>query len=41
MRKGNQSPYGNATYRMRIKNEGKDKLLSLELPEIFPQAKYG
>ncbi|EIS9437369.1 TPA: histidine kinase [Clostridioides difficile] len=35
MRKGNQSPYGNATYRMRIKNEGKDKLLSLELPEIF------
>ncbi|AUA38524.1 histidine kinase [Clostridioides difficile] len=35
MRKGNQSPYGNATYRMRIKNEGEDKLLSLELPEIF------
>ncbi|HBG5599543.1 TPA: ATP-binding protein [Clostridioides difficile] len=35
MRKGTQSPYGNATYRMRIKNEGKDKLLSLELPEIF------
>ncbi|SJO20103.1 two-component sensor histidine kinase [Clostridioides difficile] len=35
MRKGNQSPYGNATYRMIIKNEGKDKLLSLELPEIF------
>ena len=35
MRKGNQSPYGNATYRMRIKNEGKGKLLSLELPEIF------
>lgn len=35
MRKGNQSPYGNVTYRMRIKNEGKDKLLSLELPEIF------
>ncbi|EGT3901796.1 histidine kinase [Clostridioides difficile] len=35
MRKRNQSPYGNATYRMRIKNEGKDKLLSLELPEIF------
>ena len=35
MRKGNQSPYGNATYRMRIKNEGKDKLPSLELPEIF------
>ncbi|HBG1619878.1 sensor histidine kinase [Clostridioides difficile] len=35
MRKGNQPPYGNATYRMRIKNEGKDKLLSLELPEIF------
>ncbi|HBF8234743.1 TPA: histidine kinase, partial [Clostridioides difficile] len=24
-----------ATYRMRIKNEGEDKLLSLELPEIF------
>lgn len=35
MRKGTQSPYGNATYRMRIKNEGEDKLLSLELPEIF------
>ncbi|HHQ8844315.1 TPA: ATP-binding protein [Clostridioides difficile] len=35
MRKGNQSPYGNATYRIRIKNEGEDKLLSLELPEIF------
>ncbi|NMS89512.1 histidine kinase [Clostridioides difficile] len=35
MRKENQSPYGNATYRMRIKNEGKDKVLSLEIPEIF------
>lgn len=35
MRKGNQSPYGNATYRMRIKNDGKNRLLSLELPEIF------
>lgn len=35
MRKEKQSPYGNATYRMRIKNEGKDKVLSLELPEIF------
>ncbi|HBG1252624.1 TPA: histidine kinase [Clostridioides difficile] len=39
MRKGNQSPYGNATYRMRIKNEGEDKLLSLELPEIFSASK--
>ncbi|CZR81761.1 Alkaline phosphatase synthesis sensor protein PhoR [Clostridioides difficile] len=39
MRKGTQSPYGNATYRMRIKNEGKDKLLSLELPEIFSASK--
>lgn len=35
MRKENQSPYGNATYRMRIKNEGRDRVLSLELPEIF------
>ncbi|MDI0267085.1 histidine kinase [Clostridioides difficile] len=35
MRKENQSPYGNATYRMKIKNEGKDKVLSLEIPEIF------
>lgn len=35
MRKENQSPYGNATYRMRIKNEGRDKVLSLEIPEIF------
>lgn len=35
MRKENQSPYDNATYRMRIKNEGKDKVLSLEIPEIF------